>query len=44
MIRQVQVENLAIVRGDRLLFEGLNFTLASGQALFTIVPQDGGAT
>jgi heme exporter protein A len=33
MIREVQVENLAIVRGDRLLFEGLNFTLKSGQAM-----------
>ncbi len=33
MIRQVQVENLAIVRGDRLLFEGLNFSLQSGQAM-----------
>ena len=33
MIRQVAVENLAIVRGDRLLFQGLNFTLAAGQAI-----------
>jgi len=33
MIREVQVENLAIVRGDRLLFEGLNFTLKAGQAM-----------
>ena len=33
MIRQVAVENLAIVRGDRLLFQGLNFTLDAGQAI-----------
>ncbi len=33
MIREVQIENLAIVRGDRLLFEGLNFSLKAGQAM-----------
>jgi heme exporter protein A len=33
MIAEVQVENLAIVRGDRLLFEGLDFTLEAGQAM-----------
>jgi heme exporter protein A len=33
MIAEVRVENLAIVRGDRLLFEGLNFTLRAGQAM-----------
>ncbi len=33
MIRAVRAENLAIARGDRLLFEGLTFTLSAGQAL-----------
>ena len=33
MIHEVQVENLAIARGDRLLFEGLSFALRSGQAM-----------
>lgn len=33
MIREVQIENLAIVRGDRLLFEGLNFSIQAGQAV-----------
>jgi heme exporter protein A len=33
MILELQVENLAIVRGDRLLFEGLTFALRSGQAM-----------
>ena len=33
MIRRIQVQNLAIVRGDRLLFEGLNFELHAGQAM-----------
>jgi heme exporter protein A len=33
MIRAMRCENLAIARGDRLLFEGLNVTLAAGQAL-----------
>jgi heme exporter protein A len=33
MIRQVNVEALAISRGDRLLFQGLDFTLSAGQAI-----------
>ena len=33
MIRELRGENLAIVRGDRLLFEGLDFGLSAGQAM-----------
>jgi heme exporter protein A len=33
MICALEIENLAIVRGDRLLFEGLDLSLASGQAM-----------
>lgn len=33
MIRQVKGESLAIARGDRLLFQGLSFTLEAGQAI-----------
>jgi heme exporter protein A len=33
MIRALEVENLALVRGDRVLFEGLSFTLKAGQAM-----------
>jgi heme exporter protein A len=33
MIEALRVEDLAIVRGDRLLFEGLSFGLAAGQAM-----------
>ena len=33
MIRQVAVDDLAIARGDRLLFKGLSFTLSAGQAM-----------
>lgn len=33
MIRQVKVESLALARGDRLLFQGLDFTLDAGQAI-----------
>jgi heme exporter protein A len=33
MIRQVKVQNLALMRGDRLLFRGLDFTLQAGQAI-----------
>jgi heme exporter protein A len=33
MIRQVKVENLALMRGDRLLFRGLDFSLDAGQAI-----------
>lgn len=33
MIGALKVEDLAIVRGDRLLFEGLSFGLQAGQAM-----------
>lgn len=33
MIRALKVDTLAIVRGDRLLFEGLSFGLQAGQAM-----------
>lgn len=33
MIDQVKVQDLAIARGDRLLFQGLEFTLSAGQAI-----------
>lgn len=33
MISQVQVEDLAIRRGERLLFRGLGFTVAAGEAV-----------
>ena len=33
MICEVRVEKLAIARGDRLLFEELDFTLKAGQAV-----------
>ena len=33
MIKALRVENLAIVRGDKLLFEGLDFALTAGQAM-----------
>jgi heme exporter protein A len=33
MIAALRVQDLAIVRGDRLLFEGLNFGLQAGQAM-----------
>jgi heme exporter protein A len=33
MIAALKVEDLAIVRGDRLLFEGLSFGLKAGQAM-----------
>lgn len=33
MIRELSAEDLTIVRGDRLLFEGLGFALRTGQAL-----------
>jgi heme exporter protein A len=33
MITELKVANLAIVRGDRLLFEGLDFSLTAGQAM-----------
>lgn len=33
MIRRVRVQDLAVARGDRLLFQGLSFTLEAGQAI-----------
>jgi heme exporter protein A len=33
MIERLQIDDLAIVRGDRLLFEGLSFSLQAGQAM-----------
>lgn len=33
MIHEVRVENLTLVRGDRLLFQGLNFQLKAGEAI-----------
>ena len=44
MIAELKVENLAIVRGDRLLFEGLDFALRSGQAMSLIGRNGAGKT
>jgi heme exporter protein A len=33
MIRRVVVQDLAIARGERLLFQGLGFTVSAGQAI-----------
>ncbi len=44
MIHTVKVENLALVRGDRLLFRGLNFTLKAGQALSLVGRNGAGKT
>jgi heme exporter protein A len=44
MISELQVENLAIVRGDRLLFEGLNFALKAGQAMSLVGRNGAGKT
>ena len=44
MIRQVKVENLALVRGDRLLFRGLSFTLNAGQAISLVGRNGAGKT
>jgi len=44
MISRLEVQNLSIVRGDRLLFEGLNFTLAAGQAMSLVGRNGAGKT
>jgi len=44
MIREVRVENLALMRGDRLLFRGLDFTLAAGQAISLVGRNGAGKT
>ena len=44
MIRRLEGQNLAILRGDRLLFEGLNFTLEAGQAMSLVGRNGAGKT
>ena len=44
MITQVKVEKLAIARGDRLLFQGLDFTLSAGQVISLIGRNGAGKT
>ena len=44
MIRALQVENLAIVRGDRLLFEGLTLTVRAGEAVALVGANGAGKT
>lgn len=44
MIRRLQIEDLAIVRGDRLLFEGLSFAVAAGQAVSLVGRNGAGKT
>jgi heme exporter protein A len=44
MIHEVKVENLALARGDRMLFRGLNFTLKAGQAISLVGRNGAGKT
>ena len=44
MIHAVKVENLALMRGDRLLFRGLDFTLRAGQAISLVGRNGAGKT
>ncbi|HEY4029587.1 MAG TPA: heme ABC exporter ATP-binding protein CcmA [Caulobacteraceae bacterium] len=44
MIREVRVENLALMRGDRLLFQGLDFSLNAGQAISLVGRNGAGKT
>jgi heme exporter protein A len=44
VIRRVRVENLAIARGERLLFQGLDFTLQAGQAISLVGRNGAGKT
>jgi heme exporter protein A len=44
MIQGVEVENLTLVRGDRLLFQGLNFALKAGQAISLVGRNGAGKT
>jgi heme exporter protein A len=44
MIHAVKVQNLALMRGDRLLFRGLDFTLEAGQAISLVGRNGAGKT
>lgn len=44
MSRDLSVVDLAVERGGRLLFEGLSFTVASGEALLLTGPNGAGKT
>jgi heme exporter protein A len=44
MIHEVKAENLALARGDRMLFRGLNFTLQAGQAISLVGRNGAGKT
>jgi heme exporter protein A len=44
MIRTVRVDDLALTRGDRLLFRGLSFTLCAGQAISLVGRNGAGKT
>jgi heme exporter protein A len=44
VIHSVTVENLALMRGDRLLFRGLSFSLEAGQAISLVGRNGAGKT